>query len=144
MVRPAPGPTSAEELLMRPRPGGNTTMVLGSDDAQWIRDSQAVGVGSADAVASAESMVRPAPGGVDSVDFGSKTELLSKEELLVRPAVGGQTVVVLGGDQAAWTTDSGAIGVGSEEAVSPAGPRFHIPAVGGQTVVVLGGDQAAW
>jgi len=161
---------SAEELLTRPRPGGNVTVMLGSDGAQWIRDSQAVGVGSAEAVAALESTARPAPGGTDSVDFSSKPGHVSKEELLARPAVGGNTVVVLGGDQAAWTTDSSVIGVGSEEAVSHAGPRCNIPpggvdsvngishavaspsaeelllrpATGGKTSIVLGGDALDW
>merc|ERR1711937_679787 len=93
---------SAQELLARPQVGGSTTVVLGSDDSSWARDSQAVGVGSADAVALMKSVDRTAPGGVDSVDFSSKPAALSKEELLSRPAVGGKTAVVLGGDKAAW------------------------------------------
>jgi hypothetical protein len=162
--------SSAEELLTRPYVGGNATVVLGSDDGEWTRDSQAVGVGSAAAVAAMESVSRPAPGGVDSIDFGTKSVALSKEELLARPAVGGQTVVVLGGDKPAWATDSKTIGTGSYEAASKAPSQAPVPpggvdsvngitdaissasveelllrpATGGKATVVLGGDSADW
>merc|ERR1711974_356788 len=138
MARPSPGgsdsvdfgksaeKTSVEELMSRPRVGGCATVVLGSDNASWARDSQAVGVGSAEAVASMDSVARPAPGGVDSIDFGGKPEATSKEQLLTRPPVGGKAMVVLGGDDSAWKTDSSALGVGSKDAVVHAEPRSQV------------------
>jgi hypothetical protein len=164
--------TSAEELLTRPRVGGNSTVVLGSDGGEWTRDSQAVGVGSSAAVEAMESVPRPVPGGADSIDFGETSVALSKEELLARPAVGGQTVVVLGGDKPKWTTDSDTIGTGSYAAASKAQLKAPVPpggidsvngitdaissasveelllrpatGGGGKTTVILGGDSADW
>lgn len=156
---------SVPELLTRPRVGGNVSVVLGSEEGQWIPDSQAVGIGSMEAVIAMDAVTRQAPGGIDSIDFGSKPDPLSKEDLLSRPAVGGKAVVVLGGDDSTWTTDSSAIGVGSDVALEVE-PRVRMPpggidsvswaseavelpqrpatAVGGKATVVLGGDASDW
>merc|ERR1719482_1442599 len=121
-----------------------TTVVLGGDDAKWTTASQVHGVGSIEACTVMEPRDRPAPGGVDSVDFAAKTvnppvqALLARAspggsdsvhfgdastlqtpagDLLARPKVGGNATVVLGSDDPQWLRDSQTVGVGSSEAV---------------------------
>jgi len=157
---------STAELLSRPWPGGSATVVLGGDTPGWSTDSQAVGVGTAEAAAMMESTVRQAPGGVDSVSFNAEQtnmgaeELLarpspggadsvdfalwsaeksklSSETLLARPRVGGSTTVVLGGDSSEWTTNSTVVGVGSVEAIAVSEtPVRHIQ--GGKASIEFG------
>jgi len=140
---------SAESLLARSWPGGATTMVLGSDNCEWGTDSQAHGVGSAEAAAmfevpirpspggadsisfatvdctqsSAQLLTRPFPGGTDSVDFSPIVVASSSEELRARPYPGGSTTVVLGGhSNPEWTTNSQVHGAGSAETIAAAEP----------------------
>jgi hypothetical protein len=170
-LNPVADPTpSSEALLARPYPGGNTTVVLGGEKSQWTTNSQIHGVGSMEAIAAAEPGVRPAPGGVDSIDFGAQPSNPSSEVLLARPQVGGATEIMLGGAHADWKTHSSTLGAGSVEAIAqaesvarpPPGGMDSVnsinaahaaqsvaallarPQTGGPATVVLGGDNNDW
>merc|ERR1719162_527268 len=125
---------SADSLLARPYPGGSTTVVLGGDKGVWTTNSQAHGVGSVEAVAAAEDVVRQAPGGVDSINFGAEQSSLSSELLLARPSPGGATKIMLGGDKGDWQTNSSALGVGSMAAIAEAEPQVRPPPGGTDSV----------
>jgi len=169
----ATGPSeSSGTLLARPYPGGSATVVLGGDNAQWTTNNHALGLGSFEAIAAAEAVVRQAPGGVDSINFGFEHSNLSTETLLARPSPGGDDKVHLGGDKAEWDTSGSTLGAGSVEAIAQAEPRSRPPpggadsvdaineapvaaplsaqelmarpATGGKASIVLGGDTSNW
>lgn len=153
----APDAISSQELLARPWPGGSASLVLGGDSVGWTTNSQAVGVGSAEAAAAVQEVPRPAPGGADSIDFcaaptntpakellarpspggadsvnfaPARVEQIPAEVLLARSSVGGSATVVLGGDSGDWSTNSQVHGVGSIEAIAASEARIR-PSPGG-------------
>jgi hypothetical protein len=111
----------AQELLMRPSVAGLASVVLGADGADWKTDSQAVGVGSAEAITSArgaaDAWVRPPIGGADSVSLGGAPPPACKPAF-THPT--GAATIVLGADPAEWSVDSKTLGAGSAEAVAAA------------------------
>jgi len=170
LARPSPGGTCSINFSKpapapcppRGSPGGEASIVLGSDHAEWSTNSGIHGVGGAEAAAHTESRVRQAPGGIASIDFGqSATSEVSRENLLARPSPGGtasidfagpdvaprvatprgspggEANVILGSDGAEWCTHSSAHGIGSAAAV--ASMEVHVrTAPGGATSIEFG------
>jgi hypothetical protein len=116
------GAISAEELLGRASPGGTDKLVLGSDAGDW-NTSSAAHCSKSSEITSWIQSVRPPPGGVDSVKMGAVPDLPSVEALLARPACGGASTVVLGGDSAQYATNSSAMGDGCSDAANKVGPH---------------------
>jgi len=145
--------------MARVAPGGVSTVLLGGDETTWTTDSQALGVGSAEAVATAERRDRCAPGGASSIEFGKDSGNVPVEELLARPSPGGQETLLLGASESAtviprghpggeatvllgsentdWITSSSSHGVGGIEAAASAVPLVR-QAPGGQSSLDFG------